>query len=98
MKAYFALSIVRGFGRAPLGNNNNPLIRVARTASTVSDELLVGAVVQAGPGNIIVTPLRKEDQARFNQDAMSLCVGYLYLPLKRTSLYTVTGLINNKNW
>lgn len=97
LKAYFALSVDKGFGSAPLGNNNNPFGGVAPTASLDGNEILLGAVLQAGAGNVILTLMRKDDRTRLNQDARSLGLGYLYPLSRRTTLYSVYGLIDNKN-
>ena len=97
IKAYFALSVDKGFGSAPLGNNSNPFGGVAPTASTDGNEILLGAVVPAGPGNVVATLMRKDDKTRFNQDARSLGIGYLYALSKRTTLYTVYGMTDNEN-
>ena len=96
-KAHLAFSVDKGFNSAPLGNNSNPYGGVAPTASTDGNSLLLGAVVRAGPGNVIVTFQRKDDKTAFDQDARSYGVGYLYLLSKRTTLYTVYGVIDNKN-
>jgi len=96
-KAYLAFSVDKGFNSAPLGNNSNPYGGVAPTASTDGNEILLGAVVPAGPGNLVVTLQRKDDKTARNQDARSLGVGYLYLLSKRTTLYTVYGAIDNEN-
>jgi predicted porin len=97
VKTYFALSIDKGFGSAPLGNNSNPYGGTAPTASTDGNEILLGAVVPAGPGNVIATVMRKDDRTRFNQDARSFGIGYLYSLSKRTTLYTVYGFTDNEN-
>jgi hypothetical protein len=97
VKTYFALSIDKGFGSAPLGNNSNPYGGTAPTASTDGNEILLGAVVPAGPGNLIATVMRKDDRTRFNQDARSFGIGYLYSLSKRTTLYTVYGFTDNEN-
>ncbi|WP_020656847.1 porin [Massilia niastensis] len=97
VKAYLAFSVDKGFGSAPLGNNTNPFGGVAPTASTDGNEILLGAVVPAGPGNVVVTLMRKDDKTFRNQDARSAGVGYLYTMSKRTTLYTVYGAIDNEN-
>lgn len=97
LKAYLAVSVDKGFNSAPLGNNSNPYGGLAPTASTDGNEILLGAVVPAGPGNLVVTLQRKDDKTVRNQDARSLGVGYLYLLSKRTTLYTVYGAIDNDN-
>ncbi|MET0981971.1 MAG: porin [Telluria sp.] len=97
LKAHFALSVDKGFGSAPLGNNSNPFGGVAPTASTDGNEILLGAVVPAGPGNIVATLMRKDDRRAVNQDARSFGLGYLYSLSRRTTLYTVYGLVDNEN-
>lgn len=97
LKAYLAVSVDKGFGSAPLGNNSNPYGGVAPTASTDGNEILLGAVVPAGPGNVVVTLQRKDDKRSANQDARSIGVGYLYSMSKRTTLYGVWGAIDNRN-
>lgn len=97
VKAYLAFSVDKGFGSAPLGNNSNPFGGVAPTASTDGNELLLGAVVPAGPGNIVATLMRKDDRRALDQDARSFGLGYLYPLSKRTTLYTVYGMIDNEN-
>ncbi|WP_020655796.1 porin [Massilia niastensis] len=97
LKAYLAFSVDKGFGSAPLGNNNNPFGGVAPTASLDGNEILLGAVVPAGPGNVVVTLMRKDDKTFRNQDARSVGLGYLYSLSKRTSLYGVYGAIDNEN-
>lgn len=97
LKAYLAFSVDKGFASAPLGNNSNPYGGVAPTASTDGNALLLGAVVPAGPGNVVATFQRKDDKTRFNQDARSLGIGYLYALSRRSTLYTVYGMIDNEN-
>lgn len=97
LKAYLAFSVDKGFNSAPLGNNSNPYGGVAPTASTDGNEILLGAVVPAGPGNLVVTLQRKDDKTMRNQDARSLGIGYLYQLSKRSTLYTVYGAIDNEN-
>lgn len=97
VKAYLALSVDQGFNSAPLGNNNNPYGGVAPTASTDGNEILLGAVIPAGPGKLVVTLQHKDDKTLRNQDARSLGVGYLYPLSKRSTLYTVYGAIDNEN-
>lgn len=96
-KAHFALSIDKGFGSAPLGNNGNPFGGTVPTASTDGNELLLGATIKAGPGNIVATVMRKDDRTARNQDARSAGIGYLYLLSKRTTVYTVYGVVDNEN-
>ena len=97
LKAYLAFSVDKGFNSAPLGNNSNPYGGVAPTASTDGNEILLGAVVPAGPGNLVVTLQRKDDKTARNQDARSVGIGYLYQLSKRSTLYTVYGAIDNEN-
>lgn len=97
IKAYLAFSVDKGFNSAPLGNNSNPYGGVAPTASVDGNSLLLGAVVPAGPGNVVVTYQRKDDKTAFDQDAQSYGIGYLYALSKRTTLYTVYGMIDNEN-
>lgn len=97
LKAYLAFSVDKGFNSAPLGNNSNPYGGTAPTASTDGNEILLGAAVPAGPGNLIVTLQRKDDKTLRNQDARALGVGYLYQLSKRSTLYAVYGAIDNEN-
>lgn len=96
-KAYLAVSVDKGFNSAPLGNTGNPYGGVTPITSLDGNEVLLGAVVPAGPGNVVVTLQRKDDRTSFNQDARSLGLGYLYALSKRTTLYTVYGVIDNEN-
>ncbi len=97
VKAYLAFSVDKGFNSAPLGNNSNPYGGIAPTPSTDGKEILLGAVVPAGPGNLVLTLQRKDDRTMRNQDARSVGIGYLYQLSKRSTLYTVYGAIDNEN-
>ncbi|MBQ5939506.1 porin [Massilia sp. AB1] len=97
LKAYFAFSVDKGFNAAPLGNNNNPYGGVRPTASTDGNEILLGAIIPAGPGNVVATIMRKDDKTSLNQDARSWGLGYLYSLSKRSSLYAVYGGVDNRN-
>jgi len=97
VKAYVAFSVDKGFNAAPLGNANNPYGFRRPTASTDGNEVLVGVVAPVGPGNVIATIMRKDDQTSFDQDARSWGVGYLYSLSKRSTIYTVYGHTVNRN-
>lgn len=97
LKAYLAVSVDKGFNAAPLGNSNNPYGFRRPTASTDGNEVLLGVVAPVGPGNIVATLMRKDDQTSFDQDARSWGIGYLYLLSKRSTIYTVYGHTVNKN-
>lgn len=97
VKTYVAFSVDKGFNAAPLGNANNPYGFRRPTASTDGNEVLVGVVAPVGPGNVIATVMRKDDQTSFDQDARSWGIGYLYSLSKRSTIYTVYGHTVNKN-
>ncbi|MGJ9416595.1 porin [Massilia sp. CMS3.1] len=97
VKAYLAFSVDKGFNAAPLGNANNPYGFRRPTASTDGNEVLLGVVAPVGPGNVIATLMRKDDQTSFDQDARSWGIGYLYALSKRSTIYTVYGHMVNKN-
>jgi predicted porin len=95
VKAYVAYSKDKGFNSAPMGNTT-AYFRTA-TPSTDGQEFLIGAVVPVGPGNLIATYQRKDDETAFNHDARSWGVGYLYSLSKRSTIYTTYGHVVNEN-
>jgi predicted porin len=97
VKVFFAYNLDKGYNSAPLGNTNNPYGGVRPTASTDGNEVLLGLSATAGPGTLLATVMRKNDETKFNQDARSWGVGYLYPLSRRTNLYAAYGNIDNKN-
>jgi predicted porin len=91
------IGIDKGFNSTPLGNPNNPYGGVAPTASTDARDLLLGFSAPVGPGTLMFSAMRKNDRTRFDQDASSWGVGYLYGLSKRTGLYAAYAHIDNKN-
>ena len=89
--------IDKGYNSAPLGNSNNNYGGVKATASTDGREVLLGLSAPIGPGKLMFSVMHKDDRTRFNQDASSIGIGYLYKLSKRTGLYAAYGHIRNQN-
>jgi predicted porin len=89
--------IDKGFNSAPLGNSNNPYGGVKPTPSTDGRDILLGLSAPVGPGTLMFSVMHKDDRTRFNQDASSIGIGYLYALSKRTGLYAAYAHIRNQN-
>jgi predicted porin len=96
-KLYFAYGVDKGYNAATLGNNNNPFGGVKPTPSTDGRDILLGFSAPVGPGTVLFSAMSKDDRTRFNQDARSWGIGYLYSLSKRTGLYAAYAHINNRN-
>jgi predicted porin len=59
--------------------------------------VLLGLSAPIGPGKLMFSIMHKDDRTRFNQDASSIGIGYLYNLSKRTGLYAAYGHIHNQN-
>lgn len=73
-----------------------PLVPLALTDADARD-VLIGATVPVGAGNILMSYIRRKDNTALQQDANQLAVGYEYSLSKRTTLYTAYSRINNSN-
>lgn len=97
LKAYFAYGRDHGPNSAVLPNTANPFGGVRPTASTDSDDMLVGVAAPFGLTTVLVSYMRKNDKTTVNQDADQWAIGALYAVSKRTSLYSSFARIGNKN-
>jgi GBP family porin len=97
LKAYAAYSRDKGSNSAPLPNTGNPYGGVRPTASTDSNEYLVGLAAPIGNGTLLASYIDKNDKTVFNQDAAQWALGYSYALSKRTSVYSAYAHIRNKN-
>lgn len=94
---YVAVGTDKGWGAAPLGNNNNPYGGVQPVASTDGREALLGLTMPLAHGTLMASVMRKDDRTRYQQDARTWGVGYVYPLSPRTSIYTAYGSISNRN-
>jgi predicted porin len=69
---------------------------VPGTPNYKSEDVLVGAMIPAGAGRVILSYIRKNDRTAANNDAQQLAVGYVHRLSKRTSLYTSYAHIWNR--
>jgi predicted porin len=97
VKAYFAYSKDKGLNSAQLPVANAFGYTVAPKPSTDSSDVLIGANIPAGPGNVLASYIRKDDKTVNNQDANQWALGYIYPLSKRTSAYVAYAKIKNKN-
>jgi predicted porin len=95
VKVYFGYEIDKGFNAHPLANPNAYAFKA--TASTDSNEILLGLSAPLGNGKLMASVMRANDKTKFNQDASSWGIGYVYDLSKRTGLYAAYGHINNQN-
>lgn len=96
-KLFLAYSADRGPNSAVLPNASNPFGGVRPTASTDSDDVLVGVSVPFGQTTVLASYIHKNDRTGLNQDANQLAIGAVYAVSKRTSFYTAFARIDNKN-
>lgn len=96
-KAHLAYGQDHGVNSAVLPNTGKPFGGIPATASTDSNDILVGVSVPFGAGTFLASYMRKNDKTSFNQDASQYAVGYLYAVSKRTSFYTSYAYIRNTN-
>jgi predicted porin len=95
VKLYFGYEIDKGFNAHPVPNPNAYALKA--TPTTDSDVFLLGLSAPLGNGMLMASIQHLNDKTRFNQDAASWGVGYLYWLSKRTGLYAAYGHVNNKN-
>lgn len=60
-------------------------------------DILIGATIPAGPGNILASYIRHKDRTSANQNASQAAIGYEYYLSKRTVWYTDYSRIRNDN-
>ena len=60
-------------------------------------DLLIGATIPVGPGNILASYIRRKDKTATAQNASEAAVGYEYYLSKRTVWYNVYSRIRNDN-
>lgn len=97
VKLHLLYGVDKGDGSTPLPNANNPYGGVKPTPSTDGRDLLLGVSAPLGNGTLMASTMRKDDRSRFNQDATSWGVGYLYNLSRRTGLYAAYAHIDNRN-
>lgn len=95
VKLYAAYEVDKGFNAHPLGNPNAYAVKA--TPSTDSAEVLLGLSAPLGKGTLMASVMHLNDKTRYNQDASSWGIGYLYALSKMTGLYAAYGHISNKN-
>lgn len=95
VKLYFGYEVDKGFNAHPLGNPNAYAVKA--TPTTDSNEFLLGLSAPLANGTLMASIQHLNDRTKFNQDAASWGIGYLYPLSKRTSLYAAYAHINNKN-
>jgi predicted porin len=97
-KAHLGYGWNKGLNSSPLRNTTNPFgSLVAPTASTDSNDLLVGVTVPFGASTVLASYVRKDDKNAANRDADQWAIGYRYSLSKRTDVYAAYASINNKN-
>lgn len=96
-KAYLGYGVNKGLNSAPLASANPLGSSILPTASTDSDNLLIGAALPMGANTVLASYIRKNDKTALNQDADQVAVGYLHALSKRTDLYTAYAYIRNRN-
>ena len=97
VKLFAAYEWDKGPNSAPIPVANAYGLKVAPTASTDSNDALIGLTAPLGNGTVMASYMNKNDKTRFNQDAHQWAVGYSYALSKRTSAYTAYAKIKNKN-
>jgi len=97
VKLFAAYEWDKGPNSAPLPVANAYGLKVAPTASTESNDALIGLTAPLGNGTVMASYINKNDKTRFNQDAHQWAIGYSYALSKRTSAYTAYAKIKNKN-
>jgi predicted porin len=95
VKLYAAYEVDKGFNAHLLANPNAYLVKA--TPSTDSDEILLGLSAPLGNGKLMASVMHLNDKTKYNQDASSWGIGYLYNLSKMTGLYAAYGHISNKN-
>ena len=97
VKLFAAYEWDKGPNSAPLPVANAYGLKVAPTASTESNDALIGLTAPLGNGTVMASYINKNDKTRFNQDAHQWAIGYSYALSKRISAYTAYAKIKNKN-
>lgn len=95
VKLYAAYEVDKGFNAHPLGNPSAYAVKA--TPSTDSGEFLLGLSAPLGNGTLMASVMHLNDKTKFNQDASSWGIGYLYSLSKMTGVYAAYGHISNKN-
>lgn len=62
-----------------------------------AQNIMVGAAVPVGSGQIMLSYIDKRDKMPTHNDASLAAVGYMYFMSKKTTLYASAGRISNKN-
>jgi predicted porin len=97
LKVHAGYGIDKGYNASPLANAGNPYGGVKPTPSTDARDMLLGLSAPLGRGTLMASVMHKDDRTKFNQDASSWGIGYLYGLSKRTGLYAAYGHIDNHN-
>ncbi len=87
----------RGVNSAPLANSGTPYGGVKPTASTDSQDILLGFTMPVSGGSVIGSYIRNNDKTSFNQDATQIALGYTHRLSKRSNVYTSFAKIKNSN-
>lgn len=95
IKLFGVIARNKGAGSSPLPNTGTPFGGVKPTASTDSQDLLVGATMPMGAGTLIGSVIYKNDRSSFDQDAKQYAIGYIHKLSTRTNIYTSVAQIKN---
>lgn len=60
-------------------------------------DILGGATIPLGSGQVMLSYISKDDRSRLNRDASQVGIGYQYFLSKRTAIYTSFARINNRH-
>jgi predicted porin len=90
--AYYDFGVLRLHGAAAINKST-----AAGVTTVDSRDLMVGAVIPAGIGRVMVSYVRKRDRLAAAQHASQVGLGYIYPMSKRTDLFAAYGRINNSN-
>ncbi len=96
-KLFGAIARNRGAGSAPLPNSGTPFGGIKPTASTDSQDILVGFTIPVSGGTVIGSFIRNNDKSTFNQDASQIGIGYVHRLSTRSNIYTSFARIKNSN-
>lgn len=95
VKLYFGYEVDKGFNSHPVPNPNAYAIKASPTID--SNVFLLGLSAPLGNGMLMASIQRLNDKTKFDQDAASWGIGYLYSLSRRTGLYAAYGHVSNEN-
>ncbi len=95
LKLFAAIARNKGVNSAPLANTGTPFGGVKPTASTDSQDVLVGGTYPVSTGTLIASAIYANDRTSFDQDARQYAIGYLHKLSTRTNIYVSAATIKN---